>query len=257
MRITTSGLLAALVGCVSLAQLPAARGAVIAEYNFGSSNSSTETLTAMETPTATATNISAGNLTLGPNTGPATDDGSAVSSYYTSPGPNYLSVDNDEAAPATNDSTFYVDFVVTAASGYVFTPTGFSLVGGAGGSSNTRSFLLFDNVDGLPSSVSATTGAPTVSGGDEIGSGTFTAVRSTGAAMNSFTDSFPSSDQNLSSLEVRVYFDTQANGENKNIDLGSLTLSGTVSAVPEPCGCLSVAAVALLAGRRGRRRRPC
>lgn len=231
-----------------------ARGAIIAQYNFGSVSSTGETLATMETPTASAAGVTAGNLSLGSTTGNAEDEGSAVASYYTTPGPNYLSVSNSSAS---SDTGFYVDFIVTANAGEVFTPTSLTLVGGAGGSSNTRTFALFDSADGLPTAATATSGSPTFTGGDELGSGTFTTVRSTGVAMNSFTESnFTAADQDLSTLDVRIYFDTQLNGQSKNIDLGSIELDGTVSAssVPEP-GMIGLCAAGTL-GLVRRSRRP-
>jgi hypothetical protein len=47
--------------------------------------------------------------------------------------------------------------------------------------------------------------------------------------MDTVTASFTGSDQNISEFEMRVYFDTQGE-EQKNIDLGSLTLYGSVVA---------------------------
>jgi MYXO-CTERM domain-containing protein len=239
------------IGALVIAAAAAsARADLIVQYNFSNGGATGITLTQMETPTSTNANVSSTNLSLGSTTGTALDEGSTVSSYYTSPSPDYFSVNNSSA---TSDNGFYVDFTVTAASGYAFTPTGFNIVGGAGGSSNVRSFMLFDNVDGLPTSIAATSGAPTVTGGAEVGSDTpFTALRSTGVAMNSFPVSFGANVQNLNSFEVRVYFDTQLNGQAKNVDLGSLELDGTVAATPEPAA-FSVFAVGGFAALRRRR----
>ena len=229
MRLKSKGLLG---GMLFAAAAPmTASGAIIAQYNFGSTNATGVSAATLETPTTVASNVSATSLTIPSTTTAATDEGSALT-YYTSPGPDYLSVANNSN---TSDTGYYVDFVVTAASGYAFTPSSLTLVGGAGGSSNTRSFQAFDSADGLPTSVTATSTTPTVVGATPIGSGTFTAVRSTGVAMNTFNvTGFTAADQNVHSLDVRVYFDTQLNGISKNIDLGSLTLNGAITAVPEP-----------------------
>ena len=63
---------------------------------------------------------------------------------------------------ATSDNGYWVKTIVTAAPGYVIDPTSFTLVGGAGGSSNVRSSDIFDNVDGFPTSIAATAGTPTI-----------------------------------------------------------------------------------------------
>ena len=230
--------------------LPAATwGDVIVQYNFGSISTTGETLATMEAPTTVSSNVSTTSVSLGTTATAATNEGPTVATFYTSPASNSLSVANTSAS---SDLNYYVDFTVTANAGFTFTPTGFTLVGGAGGASNTRSFLLFDNVDGFPTSITATATTPTVVGGTQLGGGTFTAVRSTGVPMNSFTvTSFTGADQNLTSFEVRAFFDTQLNGQAKNIDLGSLTLNGTFSpvAAPEPgaLGYMALAAMGVLA----------
>jgi len=247
----TSGLV--LAGVLALAMPTKGRGSVIVAYNFGP-NGSSFTFAA----TSIAANVTASGLNstgdFGSTTTETQDNGvGGESGWYTNnSGGNYLSVANTSA---TSDNGYWVETIVTAAPGYVIDPTSFNLVGSAGGSSNTRSCYIFDNVDGFPSSIAATSGAPTVTGGDGLGSGTFSVVRGTAgpAAMNSFTVSdFTGSDQNLTSFTVRVYFDTQLNGQSKNIDLGKIELDGSVVAVPEPAQ-LSLAVVALI-GMAARRR---
>jgi PEP-CTERM motif len=231
------------------------RASVIVAYQFGPNGTSFTYGATTIAPNVTASGLnSAGDF--GTTTTETQDDGVGGASgwYTTNSGGNYLSVSNSSA---NSDTGYWLETIVTAAAGYEIDPTSFTLVGGAGGSSNTRSFLVFDNVDGLPTSIAATSGAPTVTGGDELGSGTFTAVRGTSGppAMNSFTISdFTASDQNLTSFEVRVYFDTQLNGQAKNIDLGSLELDGSVVAVPEPAtfAGAGLAAMGLLSMRRRR-----
>ena len=249
MRLKSKGLLGGLL--FATAAPMTASGAIIAQYNFGSVSTIAEPLATMEMPTTVSANVSATSLGIGGTTTPATDEGPSLN-YYTTPGPNYLSVANTSA---TLDTGYYVDFVVTAASGYAFTPSSLTIVGGAGGGSNTRSFLAYDSADGLPTSIAATSTTPTAVGGTQIGSGTFTAVRSTGVAMNSFNvTGFTAAAQNLSTLDVRVYFDTQLNGQAKNIDLGSLTLNGAVTAVPEPVAglfCLVLGPMMLKRRQRG------
>jgi hypothetical protein len=248
----TSGL--ALAGMLALATPMIGRGAVIVAYNFGPNGSSFTYAATTIAANVTASGINSAN-DFGSTTTETQDNGVGGGSgwYTTNSGGNYLSVSNTSA---TSDSGYWVETIVTAAAGYVITPTSFTLVGGAGGSSNVRSCYIFDNVDGLPTSIAATSGAPTVTGGDELGSGTFTAVRGTAGppAMNTFSVSdFTGLDQNLSSFTVRVYFDTQLNGQAKNIDLGSLELDGSVVAVPEPAQ-LGLAAIGLI-GMGARRRR--
>ena len=100
-----------------------------------------------------------------------------------------------------------------------------------------QSAYIYDSADDAldPNITPTATGGPT--GTDTManplqGSGTFTAVRSTSSDMNEIqVANFPSTDVNLTSFTVRVYFDTQGN-VNKNIDLGYLELDGSVVALP-------------------------
>ena len=114
-------------------------------------------------------------------------------------------------------------------------PTSFELFGGAGGSSNVRSAYIFDNVDGMPTNIATSATTPTITGGDLLASGNFTAMRGVGnPSMNEIqVSSFPGTDVNLSTFTVRVYFDTQGQ-VSKNIDIGSLELDGSIVAAPEP-----------------------
>jgi hypothetical protein len=244
-----------LAGMLALALPTISRGAVIVAYNFGP-NGTSFTYAA----TTIAANVTASGINSAGDEGTTTTNtqdngvGGENSWYSTNSGGNYLSVANSSA---TSDNGYWVETIVTAANGYVIDPTGFTLVGGAGGSSNTRSCYIFDNVDGFPTSIAATSGAPTITGGDELGSGTLSVVRGSAGplAMNSFSVSdFTALDQNLSTFTVRVYFDTQLNGQAKNIDLGSLELDGSVVAVPEPAqlGLAFVALIGMAARRRPR-----
>ncbi len=231
------------------------RGSVIVAYNFGPNGSSFTYAATTIAADVTASGINSAN-DFGSTTSETQDNGvgGENSWYSTNSGGNYLSVANSSA---TSDNGYWVETIVTAAAGYVIDPTSFNLIGGAGGSSNVRSCYIFDNVDGLPTSIAATSGAPTITGGDELGSGTFSVVRGSAGpqAMNSFSVSdFGGSVQNLSTFTVRVYFDTQLNGQSKNIDLGSLELDGSVVAVPEPAqfGLAVVALIGMAARRRPR-----
>jgi hypothetical protein len=158
----------AIASAVALAVPTKGRGQIVT-YNFGSSNSSSETLATMEMPSQyAATGLQTpGSLTVGTTTTPTNDDagGGTVNSYWVSPSPNYLSVENTQGTGATNsttpDSGYYVDFVITADPGYVIDPTSFVLTGGqGGGTASARSYYIFDNVDGLPSSVTSNNTSP-------------------------------------------------------------------------------------------------
>ena len=250
----TSGL--ALAGMFALAMPAISRGSVIVAYNFGPKGTSFTYAATTIAADVTASGINSSG-DEGANSVNTPDDGVGNTSgwYSNNPGPgNYLSV---ESSGSTSDNGYWVETIVTAAAGYVIDPASFELFGGAGGSSAVRSAYIFDNVDGFPTSITPSgTGAPTITGGDELASGTFTVVRGTGGtpAMNEIQVlSFPSDDENLSSFTVRVYFDTQGNID-KNIDLGSLELDGSVVAVPEPAqlGLVAIALVGMAARRRPR-----
>jgi hypothetical protein len=249
----TSGLM--LAGVLALAMPTKSRGAVIVAYNFGPTGTSFT-----YAATTIAANVTASGINSAGDEGTTTtntqDNGVGGGSgwYSNNSGGNYLSVANTSA---TSDNGYWVETIVTVAPGFVIDPTRFTLVGGAGGSSNVRSSYIFDNVDGFPTSIAATSGSPTITGGDELGSGTFTVLRGSAgpAAMNSFTVSdFTVADQNLTSFTVRAYFDTQLNGQAKNIDLGTLELDGSVVAVPEPAqlGLAALALIVMVARRRPR-----
>ncbi len=220
----------AIANAATLAMAAVSRGQVIASYNFGSGGTFTADATTL------AANVTAGGLEDSGNFGtndtfsPDTGVGGESGWYSNNPSGNYLSVAN---AGSSTDNGYWVQVDVTAAAGYVINPTSFELFGGAGGSSAVRSAYIFDNVDGYPTNMATSVSnnsPPTITGGDLLTSGTFTAVRGTGGtpAMNEIqVASFPSDDQNLTSFTVRVYFDTEGL-VGKNIDLGQLELDGSV-----------------------------
>jgi len=247
----------ALAGLVGLVLPLKSFGSVIAAYNFGP-NGTSFTYAA----TTLAANVSASGINsagdFGTNDVFTQDNGvGGTSGWYTNnSGGNYLSV---ESNGSTTDNGYWVEMVITPAAGYALDPASFELYGGAGGSSAVRSTYIFDNVDGFPTNL-ATNGSsgPTITGGDELASGNFTAVRGAAGppAMNEIqVASFPSGDVNLtSSFIVRAYFDTEGN-TSKNIDLGTLELDGTVVAVPEPetFGLAGLAGIIAFGARRHRR----
>ncbi|HUB25809.1 MAG TPA: PEP-CTERM sorting domain-containing protein [Tepidisphaeraceae bacterium] len=216
-------------GMVVLAVPPKGRGGVVAAYNFGPNGSSYTNAATTLAPDVTASGIMSTN-DFGIDDQFAADDGVGGSSawYANNPGGNYLSVSSNASQ---FDTGFWVETIVTAASGYAIDPSSFELFGGAGGSSAVRSAYIFDNVDGFPTSIATnSSGAPVITGGDLLTSGAFTVVRGAGGApaMNEIqVSSFPSDDANLTSFTVRIYFDTEGN-VSKNIDLGSLELDGSV-----------------------------
>ncbi len=229
----------ALAGAIALA-MPAKSKAQIAQYNFANGDATGVTLATMETATSIATNSSVGSLLLGSKTDTALDEDGAASAFWASPVPDYVSISRDATAAATDDTNFYVDFTVTAGNGFVLDPTSLTLVGGqGGGTASTRTYYVFDSNDGLPTGTNTLTGPgtgtppppfDTVNSGTLVGQGAFDVVRGAGATMDSPTITFPSSDQNLFSFEVRVYFDTPT--DSQNIDLASITLNGSVVTAP-------------------------
>jgi len=223
----------ALAGAVALAVPTKGRGQIV-QYNFANGDATGVTLATMETPTSTATNAAAVNLSLGAKTDNATDDDGAAAAFWASPSPDYLSISRDSTAAVTDDTNFYVQFTVTASPGYVLDPTSLTLVGGqGGGTAGQRSFYVTDSSDGIPSGSNDMTGTgsgpyDTNSNGTIVGDWAFTVVRNSGATMDSPTINFPATDVNLASFTVRVFFDTIT--DSQNIDLASLTLNGSVVA---------------------------
>jgi len=223
----------ALAGAAALAVPAITKGQIIAAYNFGPNNTSFTYAATTLNSNVTASGINStsdfgSNDTLTPDSGVG-----GTSGWYTNnPGGNYLSV---ESSGSTTDNGFWIEMIVTANAGYVIDPTSFELYGGAGGSSAVRSAYIYDNVDGYPTNIATNnSGAPTFTNGDQLASGTFTAVRGSAGppAMNEIqVGSFPSDDVDLTGFTVRVYFDTEGNVQ-KNIDVGDLELDGSVVAAP-------------------------
>jgi hypothetical protein len=223
----------AIAGAVALVIPTKSRGQIV-QYNFANADATGVTLATMETATTTASNATAANLSLGTKTDTATDEGVAAAAYWASPAPDYLSVNRDSTATATDDTNFYVQFTVTANPGFVIDPTSLTVVGGqGGGTAGQRSFYVTDSADGLPSGANDMTGTgsgpfDTNANGTIVGDWAFSVVRNTGANMDSPTIAFPATDANLASFTVRVYFDTVTDAQN--IDLASFTLNGSVVA---------------------------
>jgi hypothetical protein len=248
----------ALASIVGLGLPLSSKGAVIAAYNFGPNGTGFTYAATTLTANVTASGInSAGDF--GSNDTFTPDDGVGGSSgwYTNNSGGNYLSLSN---AGSSTDNGYWVEMIITAAAGYAIDPASFELFGGAGGSSNVRSAYIFDNVDGFPTNLATNASSgPTITGGDLLASGNFTAVRGTSGppSMNEIqVASFAAGDANLSTFTVRAYFDTEGN-VGKNIDLGQLELDGSVVAVPEPRGVgLALLAGALVCGIRRWRSAP-
>ncbi|HEX4056437.1 MAG TPA: hypothetical protein VHX86_19420, partial [Tepidisphaeraceae bacterium] len=220
---------------VGLAMPVKGLGAAIVEYNFGNSATAFTYAATTIAPNVTASGIDSTNDFGDADT--FTVDAGQTSAYYANDpggGVNILSVESSQSA---TDDNFWVETIVTANPGYAIDPTSFELYAGAGGSSAMRSAYIYDSADDAldPNITPTATGGPT--GTDTManplqGSGTFTAVRSTSSDMNEIqVANFPSTDVNLTSFTVRVYFDTQGNVD-KNIDLGYLELDGSVVALP-------------------------
>jgi len=262
MRFKSGVLMAGLAG---LAMPVISKGAILADYSMGASSA-----TFSAAPSFVAANATASNLTPGAYAGEATvtfgdttvvaptTDASYYSDQQTLPapngnagGPNILSV-SETTTVSGSDLGFGETITVTANAGYVLDPTSFELFGGAGGSSNVRSYYIFDNVDGFPNNMTPSSSTPSITGGDLLASGSFTSVRS-GNENEGKVTSFPADDVNLGSFTVCVYFDTQAQ-VSKNIDLGYLELDGTVVPSPEPqaLGVMGLAGVIALAAHRRR-----
>lgn len=232
-----------------------APASIIAAYNFGPNGTSFTYAATTLAANVTASGINSPDGALDVLT---QDDGVGGSSaWYTNnsgpPAGNYLSV---ESTGSTTDNGYWVETVVTAAAGYEIDPTSFELYGGAGGSSTTRSAYIFDNVDGYPTNMATNaSAAPTITGGDLLANGNFTAIRGVSTpTMNEIqVSSFPSDDVNLASFTVRAYFDTFGNVD-KNIDLGTLELDGSVVPIPEP-KTIALSALAGIVALGARRRR--
>ncbi len=210
-------------------------GAAIVAYNFGSSATEFTYAATTIAPNVTASGINSTNDFGDADT--LTVDAGQASAYYANDpggGVNILSVESSQSA---TDDNFWVETIVTANPGYAIDPTSFELYGGAGGSSAMQSAYVYDSADDAldPNITPTATGGPTgtsTMANPLQGSGAFTAVRSTSSDMNEIqVASFPSTDVNLTSFTVRVYFDTQGNVD-KNIDLGYLELDGSVVALP-------------------------
>ena len=255
MRMKIGLAIAALLALATPTKSPAA---IIAAYNFGPNGTSFTYAATTLAPNVTASGInSTGDF--GANNTFTMDNGvGGTSAWYTNnSGGNYLSV---ESNGSTTDNGYWVETIVTAAPGFVIDPTSFELFGGAGGSSNVRSAYIFDNVDGFPTNLATNASAgPTITGGDLLASANFTADRGVGSpSMNEIqVTSFSAADVNLSTFTVRAYFDTEGN-VNKNIDLGTIELDGSVVAVPEPESFALVALIAVVgfSARRYRRNLP-
>ena len=246
-----------LLGMLGLAIPLKSSAAIIDAYNFGPNGTSFTYAATTEDPNVTVSGINSTGDFGTSDTQPFTMDSGVggTSAWYTNnAGGNYLTV---SSTASTSDNNFWIETIVTAAPGFAINPSSVELFGGAGGSSNVRSAYIFDNVDGFPTSITPSATTPTIVGGDLLASGPFTAVRGTSGppSMNEIqAASLPSSDANLSSFTVRVYFDTQGQVA-KNIDLGTLELDGSVVAVPEPAtfGLLVFAGGIICWGRRSRR----
>jgi hypothetical protein len=149
----------ALANAVALAIAAGAKGQVIAAYNFGPNGAGFTYAATTLAANVTASGINSTN-DFGANDIFAQNNGvGGTSGFYTNnPGGNYLSVAN---AGSTTDNGYWVETIVTAAPGFVINPTGFQVVGGAGGASNVRTAYIFDNVDGFPTNiVTNASGAP-------------------------------------------------------------------------------------------------
>jgi hypothetical protein len=139
----------------------------------------------------------------------------------------------------------YFQVTVNANPGYEFDMDSWTFDGAAGGgTTGQRTYNVKSGVEGL----GFTTGTTLASGG-------FTVIRGSAgstAAMQTVTADLSSSAyDHLSTLTMRVYFNTPT--VSQNIDVDRLTFNGTVVATPEPAAVSTGLLFAI--GTLGRRRR--
>lgn len=246
-----------LVAAVLIVPAASSSAAVIAGYNFGNT-----TATPTRSPNATAANVAATDVTGGSQIIFINQNSSIYTSFpfRAAAKNNAAGTDNGlggvtgTPTGAIDRSQYYVEYTVTAASGYELDLSSASFGGSQGGGNvGERTYGIHTSVDGL----GLTTTSDITSGGyvaTTNGTNTFSTVRpATGSiAMPTYTaDLSAAKYQDLSSFTFRLYFATPNNGQN--IDVDNFILNGTVSAVaPEPTTIAALAGVALVGLRRRR-----
>jgi hypothetical protein len=204
-------------------------GAVIAKYDFTSSN----TVASSVDPNATASALTFGTSV---NTPVSTND------FYISKPVISISRKDDTAAQV------YFQATITAAPGMELNMDSFTFDGAKGGAATPRTYEVHSSVGGL--AISSDPSTP----GQVLNSGSFSATRGNPGATDTLptitTDLSSPAYDHLSSLTMRVFFFTPT--VSQNIDIDNLTFNGSVGAVPEPS---MAAGLALVAGMLGRRRR--
>ena len=218
--------------------------------NWDVSNVEADTLSAPYTVAGTslATGISGGNLTLGSGTNPTTSSG-----QY---GFKISSADSQTTLAGAISENHYIEWTVTAESGYEFTVTALDILGQAS-STGADNVALFSSVEGFSvgDQIAEVSGIQNVTGGfDSDGSG-FGSVTFTGITGY----------ERLTSIAFRVYGWNTSNSSGAGVtqirNLGGtdpdLLVIGTASltAVPEPSSFAVLTSLGALGFVVTRRRR--
>jgi hypothetical protein len=216
---------------------PAAHGAVIARYTFGSPGQETT----VETSPAFAPTTVAPGVTATPVTDPAgtvaIEISSAPAGTTVPPGAPFLRIDpqgNSASAPQAITNNKYFQFIITPDAGAELDLTSLTFDVARGGGSTPRGVVVRSSADNFAANLLQ----------QDIGTArpTYTPVS---------IDLSGASFQNLTApLTFRVYSYSPAAGSS--LDYDNFTLNGVVVPEPAAAGLALVAGLGLLARRRGK-----
>lgn len=171
---------------------------------------------------------------------------------YTSPANRALALAPNAAQTSYSVSTVlanatYLSVKISVEEGYTLSLDSFSLQAASGGAAGThRAFYVFSSLTGFSTGASAYSNVLLFDRRDVTGFPGTLPIRSAGLKDYSVTLTDPAFRNIASGTEVEFRIYIQTDGADRSIDIGNISLAGTLTAIPEPAASASLLSLGVL-----------